>query len=140
MRKTQFHGLNQNAIKWLNKNCDKKTTIPDCRKQLSDALNEFRKQYPSIKSGDLQTFTLGYKACIDDFLTKSEFDTKDLRVITGMFDEDVHTLKQYKLSNGNGFVEEYVQSSEWNSGPVILLALRFSDSKKPVKASLWETE
>ncbi len=60
----------------------------------------------------------------------------DLEPIYGMFEEEVHILKQY-TTNENRFVEEYVQAEPWSSGPCIFLALRYSDTKEPIEESLY---
>jgi len=69
--------------------------------------------------------------------THEEYLTKELKEVLGMFEEPVHTLLQYTTKDGKKF-EEFKQCSPWSSGPMIFLALRWSDTKEPIKESLWD--
>lgn len=41
-------------------------------RMLALALKDFRKQYPSVTSADLQTFTLGFQACLEKITKVAE--------------------------------------------------------------------
>lgn len=44
-----------------------KLTSEQIRVKTNDALERMRKQYPSMTTGDIQTFVLAYQRCIEDF-------------------------------------------------------------------------
>jgi len=46
----------------------------DINKKQSKALKKFKKKYPMISSSDMQTFILGWQACVDAKKTPSEND------------------------------------------------------------------
>lgn len=54
----------------------------------------------------------------------------------GMFDGESGDLMVYTLCDGTE-VEEYIQAEPWSSGPMIFLALRNTETKEPLKWSLW---
>lgn len=55
----------------------------------------------------------------------------------GMCDEVF--LMEYELKDGR-IVEEYVQDSLWSSGPMEFYALRYKDTAKIIKESLWTSQ
>jgi CRISPR/Cas system-associated protein Csm6 len=70
--------MKQTAVEWLNeiakqrepdkfdwkqaKEMEKEQRLNQNKTELNDALREFQKKYPSVTSGDLQTFILGWQA------------------------------------------------------------------------------
>lgn len=119
MRTTQFIGLPNEAIEFLDQMAIKEVKLP---KDWEDNLDNGNWDYLSYLSG--------YKQALYDYLPK-QFITNPIGVVTGMFDEEVHTLLEYKLTDGN-WVEEYIQAEPWSSGPVIFLALRDKESKRVI--------
>ncbi len=57
-----------NPPQWLKelyeqaKEMEKEQRLNQNKTELNDALREFQKKYPSVTSGDLQTFILGWQA------------------------------------------------------------------------------
>jgi hypothetical protein len=138
-RSTHFHYLTAAANTWLEKNCKKEKVLPSYEKEANEALENFRKQYPSITSADMQTFILGYKSRVEQ-MASLEFITTQLDPVTGMFNEEVYTLLKYETYDGL-FVEEFVQAEPWSSGPHIFLALRFVNPEHlEIQESLWSEE
>ena len=138
MRTTQFQGLTFSAIQFLHEQCITERIIPDYEKELSEDLEAFKKQYPSITSADLQTFILGYKASKEKQAIVIPASL-DIGIVEGMFGEEIHKLKQYKIKQ-KVLIEEYVQAEPWSSGPCIFLALRNSETKEPILESLWNQD
>jgi hypothetical protein len=72
--------MKQTAVEWLEqqlfnkrgkftkgdieqaKEMEKEQRLNQNKTELNDALREFQKKYPSVTSGDLQTFILGWQA------------------------------------------------------------------------------
>ena len=117
MRRTQFFGLKNDVNDWLEKNC--KCRFFKHSNREVDANGDYL--------SDLDNST-SIQTCV--------VSTDTGEIITGMFDERVHSLLKYTTTNGCE-VEEYVQSERWSSGPCIFLALRYSGTKEPIKESLW---
>lgn len=68
----------------------------------------------------------GLSAGAKEFLAKNDGYKKEVIGTYGMCDE----LKLYKYCLVDGSVaEEYVQSSHWDSGPVIWLGLKWKEAK-----------
>lgn len=114
MRMTQYQGFTQAAHEWLNRNCEAITYTEFTRRVYSDGRKE----------------TLLPR--VVNILKSEETDN----IIYGLCDEEVRNLKRYPLKKG-GYVEEYLQAEIWSSGPCMFMALRFSDTKIPINASLW---
>ena len=120
MRTTQFIGLSKEAIDFIDQMAIKEVKLPDgWEDKAEQSYNWYHLSYIN-----------GYKQALLDYLPK-QFITNPIGVVTGMFDEEVHTLLEYKLIDGN-WVEEYIQAEPWSSGPVIFLALREKESKRVI--------
>ena len=119
MRTTQFRGLPNEAIDFLDQMAIKKVKFPD---NWEDKIDSY--------SWDHLSYINGYKQALHDYLPKT-FISNPIGVVTGIFEEEVHTLLEYKLIDGN-WVEEYIQAEPWSSGPVIFLALREKESKRVI--------
>lgn len=112
MRTTQFIGLSKEAIDFIDQMAIKEVKLPDdWEDKAKQSYNWYHLSYIN-----------GYKQALIDYLPKS-FITNPIGVVTGMFNEEVHTLLEYRLKDGTS-VHEVIQSEIWSSGPVIFLELR----------------
>lgn len=116
-RNTQFMGLNRRAINWLNKYCGPVKYTQESIKTFADGRV-------------IKTITTGEKVIGEN----------SGKTVEDMVGETIYHLQVYEVkSERGGFVEEYVQCEPWSGGPMIYLALRFADSKKPIRVSLWSS-
>lgn len=114
-RSATLVGLNKRAVNWLNKYCKVRDYTQETVRKYTDGTPDY-------------VFTHQGKEIVSE-------DSD--RIIYGLSDEEMTTMKIYPLLNDNGSVEEFVQCEPWSGGPVIYLALRFTDTKKPIRVSLW---
>ena len=139
MRTTQFMGLTIQAEYIIAMECKHYEFIPDYTAKLNKAFEEFKTQYRATTSADWQTFILGFRAAAKELTGRNIPVSKDLKPVEGMFDEVVHTLKEYEMNDGTK-IEEYIQAEPWSSGPCIYLALKNAETKEPILDSLWSED
>jgi hypothetical protein len=116
-------GLNEGADKWLAKHCIHTNYIVETKTTMLDWQGN-----PLPKTTTTVTNT-----CKKIHISNTN------NFITGMFEEQVHELVEY-VTIGGSTVEEYIQAEPWSSGPVIFLALRFKETKEPIRQSLWSED
>lgn len=119
-RSTSFVGLKKQAYRWLKKYCTtQKIKVITTQIDLGENDDEI---------ADSKT---------ESVVIRRRLISNDTgKCVDGMFGEKCHEFQEYTTKAG-AVVEEYVQEEQWASGPVIFLALRFKESKEPVKVSLW---
>lgn len=112
-RSTQWMGFTPESHKWLLNNaiCEKVSVIT------TKLYRDDRREINETINDEINSIETGQE-------------------VTGMFEELVHKIREYPLKNGK-VVEEYIQAEPWSSGPCIFMALRYKDTKKPIRASLW---
>jgi hypothetical protein len=69
-----------------------------------------------------------------------EFKIGSGEILKGMFGEDSHICNTYVHQYNGRIFEEYLQLVCCSSGAMLFLALRWQDTKQPIKETLWKPD